>query len=120
MPSVYAGADVFVLPSVSEPFGNVVLEAMASQKPVIGSYVGGMKDTIVDDVTGYHVQVGSVKQLSELVLRTLQDRALKIRMGKNARKRATGHFGKDAVIKKIINICEKGLIGIWQYDCIVV
>ena len=101
MPNIYPGGDVLVLPSVREPFGNVVIEAMAAGRPVIGSYVGGMKDTIVHGVTGYHVQPRSSQQISEYLTRLLKDESLRKRLGENARMRALKHYDQELLIQRI-------------------
>lgn len=104
MPNVYVGCDVLVLPSTYEPFGNVVIEAMATAKPVIGSYVGGMKDTIVHGVTGYHVQPRSSQQISKYLTRLLKDESLKNRLGENARTRVLKHYDQELIIQKMERI----------------
>ncbi len=66
----HLAADVYVAPSRYEPFGIMVLEAMASGTPVVASKVGGLAETILDIReygvlgTGLHVRTGSVKELS--------------------------------------------------------
>jgi D-inositol-3-phosphate glycosyltransferase len=52
LPFYYAAADVCVVPSHYEPFGLVAIEAMASQTPVVASDVGGLKFTVVPEITG--------------------------------------------------------------------
>jgi D-inositol-3-phosphate glycosyltransferase len=52
LPDYYAAADVCVVPSHYEPFGLVAIEAMASRTPVVASDVGGLKFTVVPEVTG--------------------------------------------------------------------
>lgn len=52
MPFVYGDCDIYVQPSIIEPYGIAVLEAMACGKPVIGTKVSGMRDTIRDGETG--------------------------------------------------------------------
>lgn len=54
--NAYHAADVFVLPSMHEPFGIVVLEAWSAGKPVIVSRVGGLQDLVEDGVNGWFLQ----------------------------------------------------------------
>ena len=53
---VYAAADVFVRPSLSEGLGSVFLEAMAARVPVVASAVGGIPDIVHDEQTGLVLQ----------------------------------------------------------------
>jgi len=101
MPYIYAGCDVVVLPSLEERFGNVVLEAMASGKPVIGTFIGGMKDTIVHGKTGYHVQPKNSKEIANSLLTILSDETLKNKLGENARRRAVENYSHKVLIKRI-------------------
>jgi len=91
MPEVYAECDVYIQPSIIEPFGIAVLEAMACGKPVIGAKVGGMMDTIVDGETGFLVNSKDSKALANQI-RALNDEKLRKKLGKNARERAVEHF----------------------------
>ena len=100
MPNLYVGCNVLVLPSFREPFGNVVLEAMASGRPVIGSYVGGIKDTIVHQKTGYHVPPGNIKLLTNFLMKILSDEGLNNRLGTNARKRVQENYDSRIIVKK--------------------
>jgi len=109
MPNIYAGCDVFVLPSIHEPFGNVVIEAMAAGKPVIGSYIGGMKDTIVHEVTGYHVQPRNSQQISMYLIRLLEDKSLRKRLGENAKMTVLKHYDEGLLIQKIEQIYLRSL-----------
>jgi glycosyltransferase involved in cell wall biosynthesis len=104
MPNIYVGCNVLVVPSLREPFGNVVLEAMASGRPVIGSYVGGMKDTIVHGETGYHVPPGNTKMLSDFLLEILSDESLSVKLGKNARKRVLENYDSKIIAKRVEKI----------------
>lgn len=52
---LFASADLFVFPSITETFGNVVLESLSSGLPVVTAQAGGPMDIVKDGVTGYHV-----------------------------------------------------------------
>jgi len=68
----YAAADVCVVPSYYEPFGIVPIEAMASGTPVVASRTGGLRFTVVEDVTGHLAKPKDHKELAEKLALVLQ------------------------------------------------
>jgi len=87
IPSIYSNAHIVVFPSIwPEPFGRIAIEAMAAGKPVIGSSIGGIKETIEQGV-GILVQPGSVPQLHK---------ALQQLISKPDRRKSLGLEGKTA------------------------
>jgi glycosyltransferase involved in cell wall biosynthesis len=62
-------AEIAVVPSLAEPFGRVVIEAMARKKIVIGSAVGGIPEIIDDEKTGFLIKPNSPEELAEAVKR---------------------------------------------------
>ncbi len=93
LPSYYAACDLAVLPSKdrSEGFGLVLLEAMASGKPVIGSTVGGITDVIRPGETGLLVDPGVPGSLVHAIVKLSRDPELRERMGRGARAYAEKH-----------------------------
>lgn len=61
--SAYKSSDVFILPSIHEPFGIVILEAWASKIPVLASKVGGMKDLIQNRKNGFLFDPNSIHEI---------------------------------------------------------
>lgn len=74
--ALYRQADVFVLPSLVEALGLVLLEAMANGTPVIASAVGGIPDVIRDGMNGLLVRPGSPDELKAAIARLLNDQKL--------------------------------------------
>jgi glycosyltransferase involved in cell wall biosynthesis len=88
--SIYASSDIFVFPSLSETFGNVVLEAMASGLPVVAYKVQGPKDIVQDKVNGLLVNDVSSEALARAMRKMLVNNELRWQMGSQARNYAEG------------------------------
>lgn len=101
MQYIYPGADLLVLPSIYEPFGNVVLEAMASGLPVIGSNIGGMADIISDSETGFHIKPRDTAQLANRLRQLLVNSRTRSSMSKAARKAAVSKFDDLVVTRSV-------------------
>ncbi len=90
--SLMKEASVTVAPSVYEPFGIVPLEAAACETATVGSYVGGMKDTIVHEYTGLHTYPADSGSIAYQVNRALNDPGWSDWMGDKARERVEENF----------------------------
>jgi glycosyltransferase involved in cell wall biosynthesis len=83
--TAYASSDVFVFPSTTDTFGNVVLEAQASGLPVIVSDGGGPKELMLDGVTGLVTRADNREDLIDAMRSLLLDPSRVAYMGVNAR-----------------------------------
>ncbi len=83
----YASADVFVFPSTTDTFGNVILEAQAAGLPCVVSDQGGPRELVTDGADGFVTRGGDLAELCEAVRRLCVDRNMRRRMGAAARKR---------------------------------
>lgn len=90
-------ADLFLLPSATESFGLVALEAMACGVPVIASRVGGLPEVLPHGEAGYLAEVGAVDEMAEYGVSILKDRDTWRRMSANARA-AAEQFSTDRVV----------------------
>ncbi|HLY66795.1 MAG TPA: glycosyltransferase, partial [Chloroflexota bacterium] len=81
LPIYYAAADVCVVPSYTESFGMVAVEAMACGTPVVASSVGGLRSTVVDGVTGFLVSGRQPEAFGERIRQILDSPALRDRLG---------------------------------------
>lgn len=107
MPSIYANCDIFCLPSLVEPFGIAVLEAMACGKPVVGTKVGGMLDTIQNGQVGFLANPNDANDLSAKLTKLASDKKLRSRLGENALERAKTIFDWNVIIEKYLAIYER-------------
>jgi glycosyltransferase involved in cell wall biosynthesis len=85
VPDLLAAADVVCLSSFTEAFPMVLLEAMALGRPAISTDVGGVREAVVDGETGLLVPPGDVGAFSAALRTLATDRALRARLGENAR-----------------------------------
>jgi alpha-maltose-1-phosphate synthase len=105
---LHSHATVFVCPSIYEPFGLVILEAMACETPVVASRVGGIPEIVVEGETGYLVDFdpadpdGFTTALASRVQELLEDTSLAARMGKTGRERVVQHFGWRAIAAQTV------------------
>lgn len=99
-------ADIFVLPSLSEPFGIAILEAMACGKPVIGSNVGGIPFIIENEKTGFLFESQNVCELAEKIIILLNEKELRDRMGKAGHEKAM-EFSWNNIAKETVEVYNK-------------
>ncbi len=84
--TAYASADIFVFPSTTDTFGNVIIEAQASGVPVVVSDSGGPKELVQDNENGLITKSHDVDDFTSAIRTLVTDPALRERMGNCARK----------------------------------
>ncbi|MCP4544102.1 MAG: N-acetyl-alpha-D-glucosaminyl L-malate synthase BshA [Chloroflexi bacterium] len=102
-------ADLLLLPSQTESFGLVTLEAMASGVPVIASDVGGLPEVVEHGVTGYLAPVGDVDQMAAYAVKLLSDRIAFQTFSKSARERAVRLFDCHDILPQYEAVYERVL-----------
>lgn len=98
--------DVFVLASLEEPFGRVLIEAQASGVPVIGTKVGGIPEIITHKNSGMLVEPRSARMIAETILQLVENRTLYKMITSNARSEARKRFDITTLTQKIEHIYE--------------
>lgn len=94
---IYEEADIYVQPSLAEPFGSAVIEAMAAGLPVVASAVGGMLDTVEDGVTGFLAPADDPPALAERLDALVTDPARRRTMGEAGQKRSLHRYDYHVV-----------------------
>lgn len=100
---IFASADIFVFSSLTETFGQVIQEAMASGLPVVALRAGGPADLVEVGTTGFLAEPGQVSVFAEHILRLVEDGVLRRRMGFTARRCVEGRSW-DAINERIAQI----------------
>ena len=96
-------ADVFVMPSYREGFGVSVLEASCVNLPVICSDAYGMRDSMVDNVTGIRCKVKDIESLYNAMLLLYKSPELRKKLGENGHKYVLNSFTKEQVTQALYN-----------------
>lgn len=110
IPDLLAALDVALLPSWEEPFGRVIVEAMAAGTPVVATAVGGPPEIIEDGVDGMLVPPREPELWADAVISVIEDRALRERMVSEGRRTAT-RFASDRHVAQVVEAYREVLSG---------
>ncbi|MCK5595141.1 glycosyltransferase, partial [bacterium] len=89
IPELLHIVDVSVLSSFIEGFSNIILESMAAGKPVVATDVGGNSEAVINGETGFIVPSANSAKLANAIAKILDNKQLRIDMGRKARERVT-------------------------------
>jgi len=109
MLALLQGFDLFVLPSLWEGLGIVLLEAMAYSKPLVASHVGGINDVVVEGRTGLLIPPRDAPALARAVVSLLRDDARRQRIGAAGHQRLLSDF-RDEVANERLMLLYRRLI----------
>lgn len=102
LPVYYHTSDIVILPTNSESFGKVLVEANACGKPAVATATTGAREIIQDGVNGFLVPVGDAQAMAEKVLFLIEHPQETQRMGENGRRMAMERYGGN--LQKVIDL----------------
>jgi glycosyltransferase involved in cell wall biosynthesis len=107
IPDLLAACDVFVLPSLYEGLPISVLEAMAAERPVVATAIGGTDEVVTDGVSGLLVPPADPDAIASALRRLLGDDGLRARLASAGRARATTEFSADRMVRRVTELYEQ-------------
>jgi D-inositol-3-phosphate glycosyltransferase len=113
LPQWYRAADLVCVPSYSESFGLVALEAQACGTPVIATAVGGLRTAIADGISGVLVDGHDPKAWSSVIARLLNEPQRRVLLSMGAIEHAS-HFGWDATARGTLDIYDRVISSVAQ------
>jgi D-inositol-3-phosphate glycosyltransferase len=108
LPNWYRAADLVCVPSYSESFGLVALEAQACGTPVVATAVGGLRTAVADGISGVLVDGHDPRAWSSVLARLLQEPQRRVLLSMGAIEHAS-HFGWDATARGTLDIYDQVL-----------
>lgn len=105
--SFFNAIDINTLTSLSESFPYAILEGAIMKKPIISTNVGGLKELIINDQTGYLVDVGDYKALANRIKLLIDDREKMLSMGENLYKKTRDEFSSDSMAESHVRIYKE-------------
>ncbi len=105
--TLLSGASVFVAPSLYEPFGIMNLEAMACERPVVSTRVGGIVDVVVHEETGLLTSPNDPEGLAQAINTVLSNPDMGERMGRAGRKRVVEQFTWKKVADQTLSLYQE-------------
>ncbi len=107
--AAYRQAEMFVLPSLFEPFGMTALEAMACGRPVVASRLGGIREVVTSEESGLLVDPANANDFSAAIIKLLNDEQLARRIGEQGRDIVRGRYSWQAIAARHIDFYQKHL-----------
>jgi len=108
LPQWYRAADLVCVPSYSESFGLVALEAQACGTPVVATAVGGLRTAVADGISGVLVDGHDPRAWSSVLARLIQEPQRRVLLSLGAIEHAS-HFGWDATARGTLDIYDRVL-----------
>lgn len=107
--AAYNAADLFVLPSIQEGQGIVLLEAQACGKPVVAFGVGGVNETVLQNQTGFLIEPNDIDGMADKMRELLGDHNLRQKMGTAGVRFVTENYTWNLCAQRMLNLYKEAL-----------
>src|SRR5687768_4889756 len=104
--TIYSAADIFVIPSLQESFGQTVIESLACGTPVVGFASGGIPDMVRPGETGWLAETGNTASLREAIIAALSDDVSRTKMAENCRRVALDEYSIETQASAYLKLYE--------------
>jgi len=108
IPEILSCFDIFVMSSVSEGFGNVIVEAMSMQLPVISTDIPPFREIILNNSDGILIPPKDAFLMASAIIRLYEDKDKRALLSVNARMKVNKNFSESVMINRIQQMYEKG------------
>ncbi len=103
----YSAADIFIIPSIFESFGQTSLEAMACGTPVVGFNTGGIPEMVEDLQTGLLAETGNSEDLAHKIMGLYANETQRLQMGRNARRLVEEKFSLKDQTRQYLELYDR-------------
>lgn len=103
----YQNSSIVVLPSLSDAFPRVILEAASFGRPVVATNCGGSSELIVDGKTGFLVPVNDAKKMAEKIIYLLKNDEIAAQIGKAGYERVKENFNSEKLINEFLDLLRR-------------
>lgn len=114
LPNVLSACDSVIMPSLTEGFPRVAIEAMASSKPVIATRVGGTPEAIIHNQSGILVPSKNIEAMANAIVNIANNSELATRLGEAARERTEQHYSASKYVARLDEMYSR-LAGLSQH-----
>lgn len=105
--TLMSACDAVIVPSLKEGFGLAAVEAMALERPVVGTNVGGLPEIIQPGETGFLTALSDPQAIAQALEELIKDKSLAERMGKRGRERAEECFNLDKQVRALAEVLKE-------------
>lgn len=105
VPKYMVASDIFVLPSLSESFGIVNIQAMYCGLPIVATNVGGIPENVIDQINGFLIEPRNEYQIAEKVILLLNNNELREKISENNKEKAS-NYSWERVVEKLEKLYE--------------